>query len=114
MDTETLEVIQQANGYFVIDDKKFVSEPFDNECDACHFIALAQQFNEMVAKHDLTYQYSDDHRWWKAGQASITRIREAMQQLPDELTHAIWNTHVDRKLADGKEQFYWKGNNHIG
>lgn len=67
-----------------------------------------EQFAKMVRNHDLTYQYSDDARYWRAGEESMTNIRIAAKELPREEVVKIWNAEVDRKLVEGyREPFYW-------
>ena len=43
-------------------------------------ILLLEKLETLLKQHDWTYQYSDDHRWYKAGQQEATRIREVMQE----------------------------------
>lgn len=65
-------------------------------------------FKAMVEKHDLTYAYSDDHRYWVAGEASMKAIREAAAKLPRNVVVETWNAVVDKKIVAGaREQFYW-------
>lgn len=67
------------------------------------------EFKRLVAQHDLTYQYSDDSRYYNAGRQSYSKIRALADQLPEEETKRIWNAMVDRKLVpNAREQFYWK------
>lgn len=72
-------------------------------------INTLEDFERAVAAHDLTYSYSDDSRWWRAGEASYARIREAAKKFSREDVARIWNAAVDRKLVEAaREQFYWK------
>lgn len=67
------------------------------------------EFEELVAKHDLTYSYSDDHRDWTKGEQSMKKIRELMKSLPKEEYVKIWNKYVDKKVLPGsREMFYWQ------
>lgn len=69
-----------------------------------------EQFRQMCIAHDLTYDYSDDHRSWSAGRASMAAIREAAKLLDPEAVRRIWNEVVDSKLVPGfRAGFYWKG-----
>lgn len=36
------------------------------------------EFWNMCSKHDYSYSYSDDHRYWKAGVAEADAIKEAV------------------------------------
>ena len=67
------------------------------------------EFKRLVAQHDLTYEYSDDSRYYNAGRQSYSKIRALADQLPEEETKRIWNAMVDRKLVpNAREQFYWR------
>ena len=68
-----------------------------------------QEFQGLCERHDLTFDYSDDHGCWQAGCASLAKVREAAKQLPPEVAARIWNSVVDTKLVeDARESFYWK------
>lgn len=72
-------------------------------------ILTLADFEAACANHDLTFEYSDDQRWWRAGIASLRNIRRASKQFPREDVERIWNAMVDRKLTEGfRENFYWK------
>ena len=67
-------------------------------------------FEEMVNYHDLTYEYSDDGGVWRAGSASLYRIKEAAKTLDPEFVKKTWNAMVDNRVnANAASQFYWKG-----
>lgn len=40
-----------------------------------------EQFEEMLQWHDWYYEYSDDHRMWRKGNASAQSIAMAKKQL---------------------------------
>lgn len=66
------------------------------------------QFMDLVRRHDITYMYSDDHRAYLAGQASMDAIQAAAKDLDPALVATIWNAEVDRKIAvDYREEWYW-------
>ncbi len=68
-----------------------------------------EEFAQMVADHDLTYSYSDDHRCWQSGQAQYDKIMLAAKLFPPEEVKAIWNGQVDQKLIpEARSQFYWR------
>ena len=72
-------------------------------------MTLEQEFVDLVAKHDLTYEYSDDHRYWKAGSASMDKINALAAQLPREFVVATWNATVDMKIVEAyRKDWYWK------
>ena len=65
-------------------------------------------FKEMVDQHDLTYSYSDDHRWYSLGCKSYDAIMQAAKQFPRANVVKCWNAMVDRNLIESaREQFYW-------
>lgn len=68
-----------------------------------------KEFEEMVNRHDLTYDYSDDGSVWRAGLASENKIKAAAKQFPIEDVKRIWNAMVDKKLIEkARKPFYWK------
>src|SRR5687767_10148226 len=51
-----------------------------------------ERFRELCQMHDLTYQYSDDPRWWRRGSFTESKIREyAKAHLTPEAAARIWN-----------------------
>lgn len=72
-------------------------------------ITTLEDFERACNGHDLTYSYSDDHRWWRAGFDSHRRIERAAKQFPREDVERIWNAMVDRRVVEGvRAQFYWR------
>jgi len=72
-------------------------------------IETLEDFENACAAHDLTYSYSDDGRWWRAGCESHDRIRKAAEKFPREDVERIWNAVVDTKVVEeAREQFYWR------
>lgn len=68
-----------------------------------------EEFRTMCRRHDLTYQYSDDHGVWTRGNQSLAQVEAAAQKLPRDVAVRIWNEVVDTKLVpDARAQFYWK------
>lgn len=68
-----------------------------------------EKFAKMCRDHDLTYQYSDDHRYRVRGTESFDAIKRASALLPAEDVRRIWNAEVDRKIVEGqREPFYWR------
>lgn len=64
------------------------------------------EFATRVQAHDFTYQYSDDHRHWVAGENSKRVIRELARSLPAGEAARIWNAEVDRRRLGS--DWYWK------
>jgi hypothetical protein len=68
-----------------------------------------QEFEQMVARHDLTYSYSYDGECFRRGWAREAAIQKAAAQFPREDVERIWNAQVDRKLVEGaRSTFYWR------
>lgn len=64
-------------------------------------------FREMVRKHDVSYNYSDDHSVWKRGQAQYDKIvAYAKQNLTKEDASRIWNEEVSKMFRD-PTPFLW-------
>jgi len=60
-----------------------------------------EDFALLVERHDLTFDYSDDHRAWRSGLASFERIKRMMRDLGEDKKAqcvAIWNDLVRRKM----------------
>lgn len=67
------------------------------------------EFHQLVARHDLTHMYSDDASVYRRGSAELSKIMEAAKQFSREDVVRVWNSEVERKLADGyREGFYWE------
>jgi hypothetical protein len=39
-----------------------------------------EEFYDMLEKHDWYYDFADDHRYWKAGKASLEKIKILTQK----------------------------------
>jgi len=65
-------------------------------------------FRQACERHDLTYNYSDDARMWREGEAQYKAIKTMAAELPREVAVKIWNETVDKKILDGhRNNFYW-------
>lgn len=72
-------------------------------------LPVAEQLRILCERHDLTFEYSDDHSVWKRGFESRRQIDALARQLPREAACRIWNEVVDTKVSiDYRKQFYWK------
>jgi hypothetical protein len=68
-----------------------------------------ERFKELVDRHDLTFDYSDDGAVWRRGCAQLDEIRALAATLPLERVTEIWNAMVDRWLVpDARQPYYWK------
>jgi len=57
-----------------------------------------KQLREAISKHDFSYEYSDDHRWWKAGTESLGIIKELSKGIDPKVIKSIWNSEVSKKF----------------
>ena len=68
-----------------------------------------EEFLKACCQHDLTYAYSDDHRYWVAGVASLRLVTDMRSKIGIARSAEIWNAVVDTKMLEpAREQFYWK------
>ena len=72
-------------------------------------ITTLEDFERACERHDLTYSYSDDGDFWRAGLDSHVRIKKAAEKFPREDVERIWNAVVDTKVTEAvRSQFYWR------
>ena len=64
-----------------------------------------REFKRLVDNHDLTYSFSDDHRYWVRGQESWAAINEAAKGLDPTDCCNVWNEKVTRELIDGMAMY---------
>jgi hypothetical protein len=65
-----------------------------------------EQFKKLIEEHDLTYEMSDDDRYYRAGRQSLAIIKFESKQFEPDLVIQIWNEQVAKKLVDGyRKQF---------
>lgn len=51
-----------------------------------------ETFEDLLKKHDWTYMYSDDSRYFNAGQLSSATIKMLLNQAPDQVkAHELFN-----------------------
>jgi hypothetical protein len=63
----------------------------------------------LCAAHDLTFEYSDDIRSFRAGNEQLKAIEIVAARLPREVAVRIWNDAVDAKvLAPHNKQYHWE------
>ena len=72
--------------------------------------AREDEFRALCKAHDLTYEYSDDHSYWRRGNQTLSELtRFAKEHLEREVAVRIWNEVVDTKLVErARAQFYWE------
>lgn len=77
---------------------------------------LIANLKAKIKAHDLTFQMSDDSRYYHSGAASMKAIRDLRRNLLDfdrrheDLFEKIWNDQVRIKLTPAAfDQFRWKG-----
>jgi hypothetical protein len=68
-----------------------------------------ERFRELCKAHDLTFEYSDDHRAWTKGCEQLKEIEAAAKELPFETAKQIWNETVREKiLPEHAEEYLWR------
>lgn len=59
-----------------------------------HYDDLIKDFEHRLAHHDWYFDYSDDHRVWKAGQRAseeLTALKYRLEEAGyDAQVHALW------------------------
>lgn len=88
--------------YKWIHDKGEVVKKFYNgTCWTIDTFAL-EMFNDMCKNHDWYYNYSDDHRVWKAGVAAESKLKARFRTLLNgnlkESAQAIFDTYCPKNL----------------
>lgn len=67
-----------------------------------------EAFEEACRRHDLSFQYADDHASWKRGNESLHEINRMAEELGIEVAAPIWNRIVDMKIIDlHRAEYYW-------
>lgn len=69
-----------------------------------------ERFAVMVRRHDVAYDYSDDHSVWTRGQAERQAIMALYNSLDDErkaIAKEVWNLVMREKFKNPAE-FFWK------
>ena len=66
-------------------------------------------FAKLVLNHDLTYDFSDDGRVYRAGEACYQKIKSESTKFDRGFVVEVWNACVDRKIVErSRSSFYWK------
>lgn len=65
-------------------------------------------FTEAVKRHDVTFDYSDDHSVWLRGSAERAELRRMAAELPEGVAAEIWKSHMD-KYFTAEEAPRWYG-----
>jgi len=73
-------------------------------------VAIQEYFTQLVKRHDITYNYSDDHNVWRKGQQQRDLIHSYAMKLDRKVATDIWNKNIDESFTheDTRTQFYWK------
>ncbi len=59
----------------------FFSNDPNNDTDAYNENSILNQYFDMIKKHDYSYMYSDDSRWYNSGDRSEKQIMELIHVL---------------------------------
>ena len=66
------------------------------------------EFYKAAKSHDLTYQFSDDHRAYKEGERTLWKVKHLAKSMEYSRAAEIWNQVVDEKIRpESREGFYW-------
>lgn len=55
---------------------------------------IAPELEDKLKSHDWTYEYSDDNRSWKNGQAQKIAINKLIKQLPEAEAKELYNKYA--------------------
>lgn len=58
----------------------FSNDP-NNDTDAYNENGMLNEYFDMIKRHDYSYMYSDDNRWYMSGTKSEKRIQEMIHAL---------------------------------
>lgn len=67
-----------------------------------------KDFLDLIDRHDLTYEYSDDARKYRQGAASMSLIRQAALTFSTGRVQKVWDEMCDRKSPANGSMFYWR------
>ncbi len=67
-------------------------------------VVTAGEFEVLVRKHDLFYQYADDHRVWLAGLKAADEIDSMAKRLGGRTASSIYNRVVDERVSSQKDR----------
>ena len=68
--------------------------------------AALDEFRKLCENHDVTYDYSDDHRVWSNGWAEYNLILVKAKQLPKQDAIDIWNETMQKRFFFSPE-YVW-------
>lgn len=59
-----------------------------------------RRFAYLCYSHDMSFEYSDDPRWWRAGRSELEAIKKLAAEINrPHVTRAIWNDAVREKFS---------------
>lgn len=59
-----------------------------------------EELKSAIKEHDFSFQYSDDHRAWKKGQAELDYIKRLSVGIEPKIILEIWNNEVGIQFSD--------------
>jgi hypothetical protein len=62
--------------------------------------ARVELLTRLIDVHDLTFEFSDDHRYWVSGQKSLSLIRRVAITVPRHRYVSAWNDKIHRELKE--------------
>ena len=55
------------------------------------------EFKQLIAQHDITYDYSDDNARYQKGRSQKRKITQLAREIPE--AKDLWNAEIDRRLS---------------
>jgi hypothetical protein len=82
------------------------------KANTMNYVSKLNDFINLLTDWDITHQYSDDMRVYKAGLAHYTKmlgIYNSLNQLDKETAKLIANMHVEMNIVPEQQaQYFWK------
>ena len=90
--------------------QKYFSNDPNNDTDVYNENSMINELMDSVVRHDYSYMYSDDNRWYLSGDSSEKRIQELIHALV-----SVARVDAERLLEDclyEREEQYTNGLTH--
>lgn len=82
----------------------FINDPNEYTMDAYNENAVINEYFDKIVRHDYSYQYSDDHRYWMAGTASEKEIEKLIEVIINTIGYNA-EMLLEESLNEVKEGF---------
>lgn len=69
-----------------------------------------RELEYLIKNHDITYVFSDNDAIFANGSKEFDDIRSLAKNFDEMLVAQIWDSYVDKKIADddARQSFYWQ------